>query len=366
MKSCKKATTIGGQALIEGIMMKGPGKTAIAVRLPDGGISVEYMAEKRIRDKYKILGWPVIRGAVTFVESMISGYKALMYSADKSGFSDLEEEKPAPESYALPVLSAEADGGSAGIPADGEDGSETPAALATAPADAKPDEKASAEKKEEKENKFFTLLMSVAMVLGVALALVLFMWLPATLFNLFNKGMGGGLDNWRSLFEGSLKMLIFIGYIAAVSLMKDIKRVFMYHGAEHKTIFCYEGGQELTVENVRGQRRFHPRCGTSFMILMLIVSILISAIVSISIPAVTKITAVWVLIKLLLLPVICGVGYELIRVCGRHNNLITRIISAPGMWLQRLTTKEPDDSMIEVAIASLNAVIPENPDEDRW
>ena len=153
-----------------------------------------------------------------------------------------------------------------------------------------------------------------------------------------------------------MKMGIFIGYLALVSLMKDIKRVFMYHGAEHKSIFCYEAGEELTVENVRKQRRFHPRCGTSFMILMLIVSIIVAAILSIAFPILTKYTAVWVAIKILMLPIICGLGYELIRFCGRHDNILTKIISAPGMWLQRLTTKEPDDSMIQVAIAAVEEV----------
>ncbi|MEG1887021.1 MAG: DUF1385 domain-containing protein, partial [Oscillospiraceae bacterium] len=155
-------------------------------------------------------------------------------------------------------------------------------------------------------------------------------------------------------------------YIAAVSKMKDIKRVFMYHGAEHKTIFCYESGAELNIENVRKNKRFHPRCGTSFLLIMVIIGIIVNGIIAAVFPAVTTITALWVAIKLLVLPLVCGIGYEIIRICGRYDNKITAVISAPGMWMQRLTTKEPTDDMIEVAIASLNAVKPENPEEDRW
>ena len=172
------------------------------------------------------------------------------------------------------------------------------------------------------------------------------------------------LTNLQSLFEGILKITIFLGYMIAVSYMKDIKRVFQYHGGEHKTIFCYEAGLPLTVENVRKQSRFHPRCGTSFMILMLIVSIFITFILDAIVPWLRGVLWLRTIIKLLLVPVICGLGYELIKICGRHDNPVTRIIAAPGLWIQRITVKEPDDSMIEIAIAAMNEVIPEDGEKD--
>lgn len=382
MKSCKR-TTIGGQALIEAIMMKGPEKTAIAVRLPDGGVSVEYMEEKRWNQKNKFLRLPLIRGAVGLIESLISGYKAMMYAAEKSGFADMEEEEERERQAEKERKKAERLAKRAGRkgslqsappvpdPAVGRpltvgEEAETSAELAVDAGSAAAAADKQKKKQDKAESAFMAGLMGVASVLGVCLALFLFMWLPSFLFNQLNGLTGEAISNWRSIFEGVLKMAIFIGYLAAVSLMKDIRRVFMYHGAEHKTIFCYEAGQELTVENIRRQRRFHPRCGTSFMILMLIVSIIISAALSIGLPFLTKYTAVWVAVKVLILPLICGLGYELIRFCGRHDNLLTKIISAPGMWLQRLTTKDPEADMIEIAIASLKAVLPEDPEADNW
>lgn len=174
------------------------------------------------------------------------------------------------------------------------------------------------------------------------------------------------LDSWKGVFEGVLKIIIFLGYIALTALMKDIKRTYMYHGAEHKSIFCYEKGLPLTVENVRKQIRFHPRCGTSFLVLVLVVSILVSSLVLKIFPALKTVTWAWIIVKILLIPLIMGFGYELIRFCGKHNNLLSKIVAAPGLWVQRLTTKEPEDDMIEVAIAALNEVIPEDPEDDIW
>ena len=203
--------------------------------------------------------------------------------------------------------------------------------------------------------------MTVGAVLGVALALVLFMYLPSLAFKGIEYLAGADLKMYKGLIEGVLKMAIFVSYIAVVALEKDIKRVFMYHGAEHKTIFCYESGKELTVENVRGFKRFHPRCGTSFMFLMLAVGILISSVLVVVLPDfIVSRNYIWVPIKILLLPLTCGLGYELIKICGRHDNFITRIIAAPGLWIQRLTTKEPTDDMIEIAIAAVKEVIPED------
>ncbi len=313
-----KYTSIGGQALVEGILMKSPEKTALCVRLPDGSIDTSYMEEKRLAKKYKILGMPVIRGVVGFVESMLQGYKALMISAEKSGFADLEEET-----------------------------------------DKKSDKNES--------NTLLNVVMVIGAVLGVLLAVVLFMYLPRLLVSgielLFSTQITSKL--LRSCIEQFVKLSVFVGYVWAVSYMKDIKRVFMYHGAEHKTIFCYEKGLELSVENVRKQKRFHPRCGTSFMILMILISVIFSTVLQMIFPGVYTIRWLWVLAKILMIPLICGVGYEVLKICGRYDNIITRIISAPGMWLQRLTTKEPEDDMIEIAIASLKACEPEIPDVER-
>lgn len=314
-----KYTSIGGQALIEGIMMKSPEKTALAVRMPDKSIDITYLNGKSVREKYKILKLPILRGIAGFIESMLQGYKAMMLSADKSGFTDLDEE-----------------------------------------------EKEKTESEKKKEGALMSVIMVIASVLGVALAVVLFMLLPRLavqgLRALFKVDFSPVV---RSSIEQLLKLTIFVIYVWAVSFMKDIKRVFMYHGAEHKTIFCYEKGLPLTVENVREQRRFHPRCGTSFMILMILVSIIFSTIVQIIFPSVYNIAWLWVVIKILLIPLVCGAGFEVLKICGKYDNLATKIISAPGLWLQRITTKEPDDGMIEIAIAALKACEPAVPDVDR-
>ena len=313
-----KYTSIGGQALIEGILMKSPEKTALCVRLPDGSIDTSYMEEKRLSQKSKFFRLPIIRGVVGFVESMLQGYKALMISADKSGFADLEEET---------------------------------------------------DKKEDNKdnNALLNVVMVIGAVLGVLLAVVLFMYLPRLCVSGIEWVAKTNITSpiLRSGIEQFIKLAVFVGYVWAVSFMKDIKRVFMYHGAEHKTIFCYEKGLELNVENVRIQKRFHPRCGTSFMILMILISVIFSTLVQIVFPGVYTVKWLWVVAKILMVPLICGVGYEVLKICGRYDNVITRIISAPGMWLQRLTTKEPEDSMIEIAIAALKACEPEVPDVER-
>lgn len=314
-----KYTSIGGQALIEGIMMKSPEKTAIAVRLPDKSIDVSFMEGESIRKKFKILNIPIVRGVVSFVESMLQGYKALSISAEKSGFADEETDVP------------------------------------------------KTEEQKKKDSKFLNVVMIVGAVLGVILALGLFMYLPRLCVSGIEWLIQGEITSkiLRSVIEQSLKMIIFVGYVMLVSLMNDIKRVYMYHGAEHKTIFCYEKGLELTVENVRIQKRFHPRCGTSFMILMILISVILSTVLQIIFPNIYAIPWLWTIAKLLMVPITCGVGFEVLKFCGRFDNIITRIISAPGMWLQRVTTKEPTDDMIEIAIAALKACEPEVPDVDR-
>ena len=315
-----KYTSIGGQALIEGIMMKSPEKTALAVRLPDKSIDITYLNGKSIRERFKILRIPIIRGVAGFIESMVQGYKAMMMSADKSGFTELEEEE-------------------SGKPKSGE---------------------------ENKSSPLMSIIMVIATVLGVALAVILFMLLPRLAVSGLSLITGAEFTPVvRSSIEQLLKLAIFVAYVWAVSFMKDIKRVFMYHGAEHKTIFCYEKGLPLTVENVRAQRRFHPRCGTSFMILMILISIIFSTIVQMIFPGVYDAAWLWVAVKILLIPIVCGAGFEVLKLCGRYDNTATRIISAPGLWLQRITTREPDNGMIEVAIAALKACEPKVPDVDR-
>lgn len=313
-------TSVGGQALIEGVMMQGPKGMATAVRKPDGEILVEYHEIKHVRDKFKFLGLPIIRGVVNFIESMIMGYKTLMYSAEISGMEEYDEEN----------LSKF--------------------------------EKWLTDKFGDKLLNFVTVLGSV---LGVALAFVLFMYFPVLVFNKLNEWTSGALTNWQGLIEGVMKMAIFVIYIALVSRMKDIKRLFMYHGAEHKSIACYEAGEELTVENVKKCCRFHPRCGTSFIFVILIFSIILYTIIAKIFPVIAAQRVLWMLLKLLFLPLIMGLGYEFIKYAGRHDNLLVKIVSAPGLWMQRLTTKEPnDDGIIECGIAAIQAVITDDPKDD--
>ena len=319
-----KKTSIGGQALIEGVMMRGPQRTAMAVRHTSGEIRME-----EFDNPVSKCGWikkvPLVRGLFGMIDSLRFGYKCLMRSAELCGLEEELED----------ALDEE---------------------------DAKKEE-AGQEKKDNKKKAgvMMNVVMVIGTVLGVALSLVLFMWLPIQLFRwliipfpmLNNPYM-------RGVFEGLVRILIFLGYMLAVSRMKDIRRTFQYHGAEHKSIFCYEKGLPLTVENVRMQKRFHPRCGTSFLVLMLVVGIIISVLIPISHP-------VWrTVVKLALLPLTVGVGYELIKLAGRYDNWFTRAISAPGVWMQHITTIEPDDEMIECAIKALEAVIPEDPEADKW
>lgn len=303
----KKITTIGGQALMEGIMMVGPKRTTAAFCDEKGNITTEDIHVDRITKKYPILGKPFIRGIFAMVDTFRLGYKALSLSADR--LTDTEGQE-------LTGLDKWLD--------------------------------------EHLGDKLTGVVMGIGSVLGVGLAVVLFFMLPTFLFNLLQGAVGDGISGWRSVFEGVLRIGIFLCYVLCVSLMPDIKRVFQYHGAEHKTIFCYEADLPLTVENVRPQKRFHPRCGTSFMILMLLLGIIVGFFIPFSNPILR--TAV----KLLCIPVIVNIGYEVQKACARHDNILCRIITAPGLWMQRITVKEPDDKMIEAAIAAMQAVIPEN------
>ena len=312
-------TSIGGQALLEGILMRGPQKQAIVCRTPDG--LVEKVDELHlVKDKHPILGWPLIRGVVTFLDSMVKGMQALTYSADLLPI----EEQGEPD---------------------------------------KLDQWIEAHFSEEKAK---DIIIGVAVVLGIALSIGLFVLLPTLLGKLSLKLIPSMGSLALSLVEGAIRIIVFLLYLWGVSRMSDVARMFCYHGAEHKTIFCYEKGLPLTVDNVREQSRFHPRCGTSFLFVVVIISILVFSVVS---SFLTNWSNFWIRfgLHLLLLPVIVALSYELNRWVGRHEDLtIARILSAPGKWLQRLTTNEPDDSMIECAIRSLELVIPEVEGSDAW
>lgn len=317
--SKKHKTSVGGQALIEGIMMRGPKGAAMSVRLPNGTIETEYKDVKPWREKNKFFSLPLVRGIVGFIESLVTGYGYLMESAEKS-----------------------------------TQGLENP-----------PEEELSKfDKWIEKHfgEKMMNIVGVISAVLGFGIAFFLFMWLPSFFVD---KVTFGKLLEFHPLFEGIIRIIIFVLYMLAVSHMKDIHRVFMYHGAEHKSIFCYENGLELTVENVRKQSRFHPRCGTSFMFVMILLSILLSSALVLIFPNLADINRMlWILIKLLIMPLVMGIGYEFIKYAGKHDNLLVKILSAPGLWMQRITTKEPTDDIIEVGIEAIKAVLTDNPEDD--
>jgi uncharacterized protein YqhQ len=306
-------TTIGGQALIEGILMRGPEKQAIVVRLADGTLQEKTEELKLIKDRYPILGWPLIRGVVIFFSSLINGVKALMYSADCLP----EEEQAAQEDKLDKWINAHFEG--------------------------------------EKAKK---MIIGVSVALGLILAVAIFMVLPYLVTGVFTKSIGSSF--LKNVIDGVLRILIFLVYIRLVTMSKDIHRVFEYHGAEHKSIHCYEKGLPLTVENIRPQPREHPRCGTSFLFVVMIVSFLVFSVVS------WKNRIVAFFLRLALLPVVVAFSYEINRWAGRHDNLLSRILSAPGRALQKLTVFEPDESMMECAARALTLVIPEREGADRW
>ena len=309
--SCNFRTSIGGQALIEGILMRGPKKQAIVCRSADG--LVEKTEElKFVKDKYPVLGLPFIRGCATFLDSMVKGMQALTYSAELVPI----EEQGEPDKLDQWIENH--------FPA-------------------------------EKAQK---LVIGVAVVLGIALSVFLFIFLPAAIIGLIPALKTSYFV--RNLSEGLVRVMILLLYMGLVSHVSDVKRLFSYHGAEHKTIFCYEHGKELTVDNVRTESRFHPRCGTSFLLVVVIVSILVNSVVRLDN------TFARMGCHLLLLPVVVGISYEINRWCGGHDNWLSAALSAPGKWLQRLTTNEPDDSMIECAIRALELVIPEEKGSDAW
>ncbi len=311
----RKITSIGGSALIEGIMMRGPKRTTVAVRTGENEIHTEDINFPSITSKSKFFKLPIIRGICGLIDSMRLSYKALSVSADKALEAGLvEEEEPSKFEKWLT---------------------------------------------EKLGDNLMKVIMVIATVLGVLLAVGLFFFLPSLLYDLLAL-IFPAITNVvlaKSVFEGVLKIALFLGYIILCSQMEEMKRVFMYHGAEHKTIFCYEEGLPLTVENIKKQSRFHPRCGTSFLVITLLIGILLGLFIPAQPFGISILRPVF---KLLLLPIMIGIGYEAIKLCGKYDNKFTRILAKPGMWAQHITTREPDEKMIEVAIEAMNAVIPDD------
>ena len=326
---CEKfKTTIGGQALIEGILMRGPEKDAIVVRGKDG--LVLEVTDRKIRKKGSIATWPFIRGAVTFLDSQVLGVKALMHSADLAPEEYTAEEQPSKFDLWL-------------------------------------------EKKmgDERAKQF---IMGFAVFLGLAMSIGLFFLLPMLIGGLFDRWITGNVA--LNLVEGVIRICILLAYMAFAARMEEMKRVFSYHGAEHKTICCYEAGLPLTVENVSRQTRLHPRCGTSFLLVVMVVSVLVFSVASSGllalIPALADMQGsflyrlIMIVFKLLLLPMVVGITYEINRWIGRHDNGLSKVLAAPGLWLQKITTNEPDEGMMEVAIMALEAVLPKEEGTDKW
>jgi len=426
-------TMIGGQAVIEGVMMRGVDKTALAVRKPDGDISLEVWNTSR-HDRNSILRLPIIRGVINFVEMLVFGYKTISKSAEIAELAPAEGNpgKLSDTSSSVPeAASAESKSVVEGTPAEGNPGklsdtsssvpeaasaegksvvegttaegnpgkpSETASSVPeaasaegipgklsdtessvseAAPAEGKadgttaegkpaegtnteenPEKSSDTDKNESGGDKGMSVATALSMIAGLVIAILLFAVLPTLIIGKTDRFVHWG--SMSTIAEGVIKIAIFIGYLALIARMKDIQRVYQYHGAEHKTIYCYEHGDELTPENARKYTRFHPRCGTSFLLIVLIISIIVFSFVT------WKTLWLRILLKLLLLPLVVGISYEIIKFAGRHDNSVMRFLLAPGLWLQRLTTREPDDSQLEVAIKALKAVIPDNPEDDLW
>ena len=305
--TCSRFNKVGGQAVLEGVMMKAGTRTVTTCRRDDGSLFVHDDTFVSVRKKHKFLNIPILRGVVNFIEMLVLSVKTMNVSAEA-----LELESPEPSRFEKFLKKR----------------------LGLAITD---------------------FVMVIGVVLGLALALFLFMFLPTVLADFFNLLVDGKLGTWRALVEGVAKMGIFVLYIYLVGLMPDIRRTFMYHGAEHKSIACYEAGSEMTPENAKGYTRFHPRCGTSFMFFMILLGILVGFLVRWILPNLQ--TWAYFLIRLGILPLVVGIGYEFIMFAGKHENMFVRIVSAPGLWVQRLTTKEPTLEMLEVAIISLKAAL---------
>lgn len=319
-------TMIGGQALIEGIMMRGPETDAIVVRTPEG-LQTE-VTPRKIHPKGSPLTWPFLRGPVNFFDAQLTGVKALMKSADLNPEATTEESSKFDQWL---------------------------------------EKKLSNQKNQE-------TLLTITVCISLLFSIGLFFVVPMLIGSIFEIWVSNNLA--LNLIEGLIRVIILVGYMIFASRIPDMKRVFAYHGAEHKTICCYEEGLPLTVENVRKQCRFHPRCGTSFLLVVVVLSVLLFSIVSTGLlnifPALAAMKGtvgyrlIMIAVKLLLLPVLVSIAYEINRLVGRYDNWFTKLLTAPGLWMQRITTNEPDDDMIEVGIAAVEAVLPSEEGADRW
>lgn len=320
-KTAGRIGSVGGQAVMEGVMMKHEKSIAIAVRRENGELVKKKKEFNSIRSKSKIFNIPILRGFINFIDMMSLSMSTLNESMEMLGL----EEQFRDES-------------------DSKDKGEN--------------NKNKAESKKEKKDTSWVMIASVlGVILGFGLSFLLFFFLPTFVGKQIAKAVNVGW--FLNLIEGILKILIFVVYIFSVSFMKDIKRTFQYHGAEHMSVFCYESGNELTVENVKKHSRFHPRCGTSFMIVMMIVGVAISSVIPLEFGVLPRIA-----IKLSLFPLVIGIGFEFIKYAGKHNNFFIKLVSAPGLWVQRLSTKKPDDEQIAVAIASLKLAVSETDSEE--
>ena len=311
-KEKKHMTSIGGSAVMEGVMMRGPKEIATAVRKPDGEIEIDKKEVSMLVTKYHVNKIPIVRGVFSFFDSMICSIRALMWSAEFFEIEDENEKESAFEKWLSEKLG----------------------------------------------DKLKDVIIYFSVIVSLIFSIGLFFILPNLITGFVGKFISSGI--LKTLIEGIIRIAIFLGYILLASQMEDIKRVFQYHGAEHKTIFCYEAGLELTPENARSMPRLHPRCGTSFLVFVMVISIILFSFISWD----SMLTRL--LLRLLLLPVVAGVSYEIIRWAGRSQNKLVCVISRPGMWLQKITTREPDDSQLEVAIASMKAVLTGNRDDDKW
>ncbi len=319
MSQEKRKVSIGGSALMEGIMMIGPEGVGMSLRLPDGSIETQKKEQKMLKDKYKIARIPIIRGPINFIDQMIFSYKAIMESAEKTSLD---------------------------IDGDTQNMSKLDKWLT-----------------DHFGPKMMAVIGVISLLIGVGLAFLLFAYLPSLLADGIEYLLKSDITKFKPLIEGIVRAVLFVVYMFAVSFMKDIKRMFMYHGAEHKTIFCFENDLPLTVENIKKQSRFHPRCGTSFMFLVILISIVVNSLIAILFPGLRASRLIWMAVKILILPLLLGIGYEVLKYAGSHDNLFVKISSAPGLWMQRITTKEPTDDIIEVAIAATNKCLGLNEEE---
>lgn len=361
--TCQRKTTIGGQALIEGLMMIGPDKKAMAVRKPDGSIHIEELPMTRWTGLANMV---FIRGSVRLFRQLVTGTKALLRSAELLDEASVDPEVTTP---ALVAATSETTA-EPGVQSTIESAAAQPTGQPAVAAKTRRTFKERREAFDKRIDHFLThhseVMLYISAVGGILFSVVLFILLPNLLASGVSHltGLGQGGDRLSSilmnLIEGAIRIVIFIGYLTLASRMGEIQRVWMYHGAEHKTIACYEAEMPLTVENVRTFSRFHPRCGTSFMFIVILVSIIVFSLIGWWSP--------WInlLIRFVLVPFVAGIAYEIIRLAGRFDNILTRAISKPGMMLQRLTTAEPNDKMLEVAIAAMEAVLPQEEGRDTW